>query len=155
MAALIAQRMRWDRGNVTIWLRKYRGAFNPWQSTFRLIDVLAMADVLVFQVGLTAVFPVYVVWLWWYVGDFSVSVLGATLIGYMVLGLLALTVAAGLSADVPRAMGLVLYLPFYIVVQMAVLAPVRLLAILQELLLASSYRDPYVPARVMRQVERV
>ena len=155
MTALIAQRLRWDRGGVTIWLRKFRGAFNPWNSTFRLVDVLSMADVLLFQIGLTMAFPVYVLWLWCHVGTFTASVLGATLIGYAVLSLLALAIAAGLSTDAPRAIGLLVYLPFYIVVQIGVLAPVRLIAILQELLLRSSYRDPYVPARVMRQVERV
>jgi cellulose synthase/poly-beta-1,6-N-acetylglucosamine synthase-like glycosyltransferase len=49
VTALIAQRLRWDRGIVTIWLRKYRGVFDPRQSTFRVTDVLASLDVLVFQ----------------------------------------------------------------------------------------------------------
>jgi len=31
---------------------------------------------------------------------------------------------------------------------------IRLIAIVQEVVLRSSYRDPYVPARVMRQVAR-
>ena len=34
VATLIAQRLRWDRGLVTIWLRKFRGAFDPRESTF-------------------------------------------------------------------------------------------------------------------------
>ena len=46
VSALIAQRLRWDRGLITIWMRKFRGVFDPRQSTFRLIDVAALADVL-------------------------------------------------------------------------------------------------------------
>jgi hypothetical protein len=54
-----------------------------------------------------------------------------------------------------HVIGLLLYMPVYAVVQMCVMRPVRLTAILQELVLRSSYRDPYVPAHVMRQVEQV
>ena len=42
VSALIAQRLRWDRGLITIWMRKYRSVFDPRQSTFRLIDVAAL-----------------------------------------------------------------------------------------------------------------
>ena len=63
VSALISQRLRWDRGLVTIWMRKFRGVFDPRQSTFRLIDVAALADVIGFQVLLALVFPVYLVWL--------------------------------------------------------------------------------------------
>jgi biofilm PGA synthesis N-glycosyltransferase PgaC len=155
MAGLIAQRLRWDRGVVTIWLRKFRGVFDPRSSTFRLIDVLALVDVLLFQFVLTLVFPIYVGWLWYHFGTFSLSIMGATLIGYVAMDLLALIVSASLVTDFRRAMGLLLYLPVYAILQMTVMRQVRLIAILQELLLYSSYRDPYVPARVMSQVERV
>jgi poly-beta-1,6-N-acetyl-D-glucosamine synthase len=155
MPGLIAQRLRWDRGVVTIWLRKFRGVFDPRAATFRLIDVLALVDVLLFQFVLTLMFPIYMGWLWYHFDTFSLSIVGATLIGYIVMDILALTVAAGLTTDLGRALGLLIYLPVYAVLQMTVMRQVRLIAILQELLLRSSYRDPYVPARVMSQVERV
>jgi cellulose synthase/poly-beta-1,6-N-acetylglucosamine synthase-like glycosyltransferase len=155
MPGLIAQRLRWDRGVVTIWLRKFRGVFDPRPATFRLLDVMAMADVLFFQFLLTLIFPVYIGWLWYHFDSFSLTIMGATLIGYAAMDLLALIVAASLVTDLRRALTLLLYVPVYSVMQMMVMRPVRLIAILQELLLRSSYRDPYVPARVMRQVERV
>ena len=155
IAGLIAQRLRWDRGLVTIWLRKYRGALNPFQGNFRLRDAGAVLDVLLFQLVAALVFPVYVLWLWSNLGAFGFSVLAATLTGYILLALLAFLVAASLTAEPLRAVRLLVWLPFYIVVQVGLLRPVRLIGITQELLLRSSYRDQYVPTRVMRQVERV
>ena len=46
------------------------------------------------------------------------------------------------------------YIPLYTLTQMTLMRVIRLIAIVQEVVLRSSYRDPYVPARVMRQVAR-
>lgn len=152
MAALIAQRLRWDRGIVTIWFRKYRGVFNPWSSTFRLLDVIASLELLFFQFFLPLLFPFYIIWLWAHLGVFSLTVIGATLIGYLLLDLLAVLVAA--TVRVERPLSLLVYLPVYSVLQL-VMRIVRLIAIVQELVFRASYRDPYVPARVMRTAARV
>jgi len=50
---------------------------------------------------------------------------------------------------------LVIYLPLYTVLQIILIRPVRFVAIVQELIFRSSYRDLYVPSHVMRQVEMV
>jgi poly-beta-1,6-N-acetyl-D-glucosamine synthase len=155
MPGLIAQRLRWDRGIVTIWFRKFRGVLDPRPATFRVTDVMALLDVLLFQMVLTLSFPIYVVWLWYNFDIFGLTILGATLIGYVAMDLLALAVAATLVRDLRRGAGLLIYLPGFAVLQMCVMRQVRLIAVMQELLLRSSYRDPYVPARVMRQVERI
>ena len=152
VSALIAQRLRWDRGIVTIWLRKYRGAFDPRQSTFRAIDVIACADVLVFQLFLPLAFPAYLVWLWWNLGAFAMTIVGATLIGYLIVDLLAVFAAAAVRIE--RPLELIIYLPLYAVLQL-VMRIVRLVAIFQELIFRASYRDPYVPARVMQRATRV
>jgi biofilm PGA synthesis N-glycosyltransferase PgaC len=152
VSALIAQRLRWDRGIVTIWLRKYRAVFDPGQSTFRAIDVLASLDVLVFQFFLPLAFPVYLVWLWWHFGAFAMTLLGVTLVGYLIIDLIAVITAAAVRVE--RPLGLVIYLPLYAVLQL-VLRIVRLIAIFQELIFRASYRDPYVPARVMRRAARM
>lgn len=154
MPGLIAQRLRWDRGVVTIWLRKFRGTFDPRPGTFRLVDVLTLVDVLLFGFVLTLVFPFYLGWLWLHFGAFSLSLLGASLIAYAAMDLLALATAISVAPDPRRAARLLVYLPLHVILQFGVMRPVRLIALLQELLFRSSYRDPYVPARVMRQVER-
>jgi biofilm PGA synthesis N-glycosyltransferase PgaC len=51
--------------------------------------------------------------------------------------------------------GLILYLPLYMFLQLSLIRLVRIIAFAQELIFRSSYRDSYVPARVMSQVEMV
>jgi len=115
VSALIAQRLRWDRGIVTIWLRKYRSVFDPTRSTFRVVDVLASLDVLVFQFCLPLAFPAYLAWLWWQFGAFAITLAGATLIGYLAIALVAVLAAAVLQVE--RPLRLVIYLPLYAALQ--------------------------------------
>jgi len=153
VTALIGQRLRWDRGIITIWTRKFRGVFDPRPTTFRLIDVWSIIDVIFYQAVLALAFPVYLVWLFYYFSDFAWTVIGATLIAYFVGDILAFTVAA--MTGLAHPMRLLPYIPFYTVNQMTLMRVIRLIAIVQEVVFRSSYRDPYVPARVMEQVERV
>lgn len=150
---LIAQRLRWDRGLITIWLRKFRGAFDPRQSTFRLLNMLSIVDVLIFQVVLALAFPAYLIWLYYYFGNFAATIVGATLLGYAAINLLAFFAAAAVGLRTPFR--LVLYVPLYTVLHITVMRGVRLFAIVQEIVFRSSYRDLYVPSHVMRQVEMV
>ena len=151
VSALIAQRLRWDRGLITIWMRKFRGVFDPRQSTFRLIDVVSLADVLGFQVLLAFMFPVYLFWLFFYYGDLATTIIEATMIGLMVLNLLAFISAVAVGIHTPFR--LILYLPLFTVLQLTLMRVIRIFAVAQELIFRSSYHDPYVPRRVMSQVE--
>jgi poly-beta-1,6-N-acetyl-D-glucosamine synthase len=153
VVSLIAQRLRWDRGLITIWLRKFRGAFDPRQSTFRLLNMFSVVDVLIFQVVLALTFPAYLIWLYYYFGSFAATIIGATLLGYAVINLLAFFAAAAVGLQTPFR--LVLYVPLYTVLHITVMRTVRLVAIVQEIVFRSSYRDLYVPSHVMRQVEMV
>ena len=153
VSALIAQRLRWDRGLITIWMRKFRGVFDPRQSTFRLIDVAALADVLGYQIVLAFALPVYLVWLYWHLGDLATTIIEATLIGLMALNVLSFLVAVATGIHTP--VRLILYLPLYTVLQLTLMRVIRIVAIVQELIFRSSYRDPYVPARVMSQADIV
>ena len=153
VAAFISQRLRWDRGLVTIWIRKFRGMLDPRQSTFRIVDVAAFADVVMFQVILPLVFPIYLVWLYYYLGELAGTIVGATLIGYMALNLLSFMAAAAAGIDAPLRR--VIYLPLYTILEISLMRVIRIIAMAQELIFRSSYRDPYVPAHVMSQVEMV
>jgi len=153
VSALIAQRLRWDRGLVTIWMRKFRGVFDPRQFTFRMIDVMALTDIVGYQVLLAFAFPIYLIWLYIYLGDLATTIIEATLIGLMALNLLAFVAAAAIGIHTPFR--LILYLPLYTVLQLTLMRSVRIVAIVQELIFRSSYHDPYVPPRVMSQVEIV
>lgn len=153
LSALTAQRLRWDRGLITIWARKFRSALDPAQPTFRLGDAFAIADILLFQIALTLVFPAYLIWLFYTAGDLAFTVLVASLLVYALLDVLAFLTASALDGG--RSLGLLVYLPFYSVMQFSIMRGIRIVAIMQELIFRSSYRDPYVPERVMQAVERV
>jgi cellulose synthase/poly-beta-1,6-N-acetylglucosamine synthase-like glycosyltransferase len=151
VSAFIAQRLRWDRALITIWARKFRGAFDPRQSTFRVVDAVTVLDVIFFQIVLATAFPVYLMWLYYYFGGFAATIIGATLVGYAALDLVIFIAAAALGVRTP--LWLILYLPIYTILQISLVRSVRLIAIGQEFMFRTSYRDPYVPRRVMRQVE--
>jgi biofilm PGA synthesis N-glycosyltransferase PgaC len=153
VSALIAQRLRWDRSIITIWMRKFRGALDPRQSVFRFSDVAVFFDVIVFQILLALVFPIYLGWLYYHLGELAWVIIAATLIVYFVLSLLSFAVAQVVGAKSPFS--LILYLPLYILLQLSLIRLVRIVAFAQELIFRSSYRDSYVPARVMSQVEIV
>ena len=154
VAGLIAQRLRWDRGIITIWTRKFRGVFNPRQSAFRLLEVWAAIDVIFYQGVLTLAFPVYLVWLFYYLGDFAWTIVGATLIAYFLADILTFAIAS-MSGALAHPLRLLPYIPFYTIMQMTLMRIVRSIALVQEVVFRSSYRDPFVPTRVMRQVERL
>jgi len=153
ISGLIAQRLRWDRGIITIWTRKFRSAFDPRSASFRLIDVWAIVDVIFYQAVLALAFPVYLIWLIYYFSDFAWTVIGATLIAYFIADVAAFTVAA--LSGLAHPLRLLPFIPLYTLVQMTLMRVVRLIAIVQEVVFRSSNRDPYVPSRVMRQVEPV
>jgi len=153
VSAFIAQRLRWDRGLITIWMRKFRGVLDPRQAAFRLADAAAVVDVILFQVMLAIAFPVYVVWLLYYFGVFAATIIGATMIGYALFDALVFVGAAAIGLRTP--LWPIFYLPLYTFLQTVLVRPVRLIAIVQEFIFRSSYRDPYVPRRVMNQVEVV
>jgi poly-beta-1,6-N-acetyl-D-glucosamine synthase len=154
VAALIAQRLRWDRGIITIWARKFRGVFNPQQSAFRLLEVWAVIDVIFFQGVLKLAFPIYLIWLLYYFGDFAWTVIAATLIAYFLADILTFAIAA-MSGALARPLRLLPYIPLYTIMQITLMRIVRSVALIQEVVFRSSYRNPFVPARVMRQVERL
>jgi poly-beta-1,6-N-acetyl-D-glucosamine synthase len=154
VAALIAQRLRWDRGIITIWTRKFRGVFNPKQAAFRLLEVWAVVDVIFYQGVLTLAFPGYLVWLFYYFGDLAWTVVGATLIAYFLADILTFAIAS-MSGTLTDPLRLLPYIPFYTIMQMTLMRIIRAIALVQEVVFRSSYRDPFVPTRVMRQVERL
>ena len=83
----------------------------------------------------------------------AITIIGATLLSYAAINLLAFFAAAAVGLQTPFR--LVLYLPLYTVLHITVMRAVRLFAIIQEIVLRSSYRDLYVPSHVMRQVDMV
>ncbi|HSV23578.1 MAG TPA: hypothetical protein VLJ17_11175, partial [Xanthobacteraceae bacterium] len=122
-------------------------------STFRMLEVWAVVDVIFYQAVLALAFPVYLVWLFYYFADFAWTVIAATLIAYFLADILAFAFAA--IGGLTHPLRLLPYIPFYTLMQMTLMRGVRLIAIVQEVVFRSSDRDPFVPSRVLRQIEHM
>ena len=138
LTALTLQRFRWDAGLITIWCRRWIGNISPLSPNFRLIEALLILDVIWFSVALPLALPVYLVWLWNNIGEFSFTLLGA-----IFFGLAALDALVCVLVRLP--LRLFPYLPLYTLMQNLVMRPVRLIAILGELIFVTSRRDSYIP----------
>jgi cellulose synthase/poly-beta-1,6-N-acetylglucosamine synthase-like glycosyltransferase len=150
--ALLRQRLRWDRGVVTIWGRKYRRALDPHYNNFTIGMTLILADVFFFDALLGVAMITYLFWLFLTFGGFAWVLLVATMGVYVGLAVATLLAAAFVERDAD-ALALLPYVPFYTLMNFAVMRLVRLAAFVDELVFRRSYRDPYVPRRVMDQVE--
>ncbi len=138
LTALTLQRLRWDAGLITIWCRRCIGNISPLSPNFRLIEALLVLDVIWFSIALPLTLPVYLVWLWNNIGEFSFTLLGA-----IFFGLAALDALVCVLVRLP--VRLFPYLPLYTLMQNLVMRPVRLIAILGELIFVNSHRDNYIP----------
>ncbi len=151
--ALTRQRLRWNHSVVTIWLRKYNHLLNPFRANFDIANALVIWDVLFMQVLMSAVFFIYLGWLVYAFGWFSLVVISATLLAYMVLAAVMLLVSA-LADDSGHAIPLFPYLPHFVLFGCFVIRAVRLYSAVDEWIFRRSYHDTYVPRRVMKEVEK-
>jgi poly-beta-1,6-N-acetyl-D-glucosamine synthase len=135
---LLMQRLRWDSAIITIWLRKYAGNLNALRADFSLSNALTTLDVVWFSVLLPLVLPLYVIWLWNYVGDFAFTLLLTVFLGLSALELITLLL-------IRMPLRLLPYIPFYIIVQNLVMRPLRIIALLSEMIFIISRRDNYIP----------
>ena len=152
--SLIHQRLRWDRSIVTIWWRKYHELINPFHANFNLANAGVIFDVVLLQILISGAFFVYLAWVAWTFGWFTLIMLSATLSVYGCMTA-ASVVAANIvdgRRDTPK---LLLYVPYFVIFSSFVMRFMRFYAALDELVFRHSYQDPYVPPRVMQQVERL
>jgi biofilm PGA synthesis N-glycosyltransferase PgaC len=136
---LLLQRLRWDCGIITIWWRKYAGTLNPFRTEFCFANALTNLDIIWFSVILPLMWPVYVVWLWNHVGsEFALVLLASVFLALSVLELLTLML-------IQLPLRLIPYVPFYVCVQNLLLRPLRVIALLSEMIFIISRRDNYIP----------
>jgi hypothetical protein len=112
-----------------------------------LADVANQWDFLIFELGATLVFPIYLVWLVAVLGGLAIPVLVAMQLGLMVLDT-AMLALAGLIVARGVPLNTLLYMPGYAIYSGWVMRPVRLIAFVHEWFLFGSRHDNYVPAKV-------
>lgn len=146
-AALISQRMRWERDAVRLRYRKHGGVISPFSREFSLSEAAHELEHLVFAVGAALAAPVYLVWLFVAYGDLAAPVLVAAHGGVLLFDLFLYLVSA--VAAPGRSVGpLLLYLPAYSIVYAPLLRLLRCWAYLQEWVLSASEGDSFTPAKV-------
>jgi cellulose synthase/poly-beta-1,6-N-acetylglucosamine synthase-like glycosyltransferase len=135
---LFSQRLRWDASIITIWWRKYGWMLNPFDRRFTASNLLTSLDVLVFSALLPMIWLPYVSWLAMRAGMEALTLLGAVM-----AVLIAIDVVVLLLVQTP--LRLLPYVPFYAVMQIAVMRPLRVFAMVAELAFSISHRDDYIP----------
>ena len=135
---LLMQRLRWDASVVTIWWFKHRALLNPFSARFTVSNLFTALDVLVFSALMPLILPVYLFWLWTRIESNALILLGAVMIA------LAL-VAAAILLLVRIPLRLLAYVPFYIVVETFIMRPLRVIALVGELVFSITRYESYIP----------
>lgn len=151
--ALFRQRLRWNRSLVRVRGRKFAAIFNPLRRNFSMLNALGTIDIIVFQALLPFSFYVYILWLFAQFGATAIFILAAVSFIYMMGALITFLLAAAVSGHYGR-WSLLPYVLGYALFNAFILRAVSVYSYIDELLLRRSYRDPYVPARVLNRVER-
>ncbi|MBR9911549.1 MAG: glycosyltransferase family 2 protein [Gammaproteobacteria bacterium] len=152
-AAYIKQRMRWNRSVIRYKLRKFRSAYNPGWDGFRGRDVIALSNVLFFQVVLTLSFFTYLFWLFYQMGESAFYVVGTITLVYLIEDMLTFALMCLIyRAREPERLGI--YLLASTVFESYVARGVRFFAYLDELIFRRSFKDTFVPVKVKQVLER-
>jgi cellulose synthase/poly-beta-1,6-N-acetylglucosamine synthase-like glycosyltransferase len=144
---LVRQRLRWERDAIRLRCRKHRRTMLMTGGRGGFSEAVNQIDFLVFELGATAVFPIYLAWLFSNYGGLAIPILVAMQLGLLLLDTGVLALAALI---VPRGVPLstLLFMPAYAIYSGWIMRPVRLLAFVQEWFLFGSRHDNYVPAKV-------
>lgn len=147
LRAFVKQRLRWNRGVVRYRLRKHLNLANPFSHGFRLSNFFVVLDALLFRVFLPIAAVGYLFYmLFFHTGMLPLVALLAWSL-YAVLNLLQVPLILHYSTNT-REDAILLLTTFVLSPYHILDRTIRTIAIFQEFFLRSSYRDPYVPARV-------
>ena len=153
LAAFTRQRLRWNRSVIRLRLRKYRPNFIPFSSNFKLKNALSSLNIIFFQVVLSLLFFVYI---------FSLPILHGSMAGLIVTVVAFFYIIEDfiiynfiLFLYPERAtLALLPYIPISSLFRAFPLRGIRAIAYIDELIFRRSYRDEFVPRRVLRNAEK-
>lgn len=151
LLALLRQRRRWERDSLRLRLRKHRDLLAPQGRGFSMLEAAQQLDFILFVLVPTLVFPTYLVWLFWTHGEMAPVVLLAVMGGYALLDAFSFVVSWVVSGPRAGASRLLPYALVYGLYSGWLLRFARLAAFAEEWIFRTSYRDSYVPPRVLRQ----
>lgn len=149
--AWFKQRLRWDRNIIRNRVRKHRDIFNPAQANFIFSNFVSFLDTLLFVAILPVLWLVYAVDMFINFPGDLVFVLFTIFMIHIVLNAVRLAMAINVTELGHNPLLAFVLLPVYGVYRVLVKL-VRIVALVQEGLFRTSYRDPFAPEKVRRQV---
>ncbi len=143
------QRMRWNRSIIRNRMRKFRSALNPFSSSFSILNVLSIVNVLFFQVFLSWSFVVYQVWVFYTFGENALLIIFSSNMIYLIEDIFTFMY---LSVKFPQSRKFIIYVPTFFLFKDYILRLLRAMAYADELIFRRSYQDEFYPGKVRRQV---
>jgi len=148
----IKQRLRWDRNIIRNRVRKHRDIFDVFQSNFSFGTLVSFLDILFFAIVLTFMWVAYIIdTLIQFPHQFPVIFL-ANFVMHLVLKLAQWTVGMTFSTRPRDHFRLLAVIPVFGLYRLSCKL-VRIVATVQELLFRISYKDPFAPEKVQREME--
>jgi cellulose synthase/poly-beta-1,6-N-acetylglucosamine synthase-like glycosyltransferase len=155
LGGFVRQRLRWERGIVTIPLRKHRNIAHIRWSDRNFSSFAGWCDIFLFQFLLPCILPIYFMYMMIFYPQLLVSILLITYLAYTLITWINLGLILVFLSDRPREdMRSLLYGPLYPLYQLFLMKPLQVVSFVQEILFRLSYRDPYVPSRILRESVR-
>ncbi len=148
--AFIRQRFRWERDTIRLRYRKHADLVSPFSNRLKPLELIHELEFLGFDVVAALAMPIYLIWLFMTYGDLAPAILIAAQAGLLILDFVTISLAA---LATPKVLSLrhLLYMPAYSVLNSYFMRFVRLAAYFQEWIFLASYRDSYVPSKVLLQ----
>lgn len=146
------QRMRWERNIVRNRARKHVDIFNPKQASFTLSNFISFLDTFFFVAILPVLWLIYMVDMITTYPDEYGYILIAVVILHFGLNFLRALMGLIITDRAIDISDICIALPMYSYYRL-LLKSVRIVAIAQELLFRSSYRDPFAPEKVRENMK--
>lgn len=146
---LIAQRLHWDQGLISLWARKAAVALDPRDANFSIVNALVLIGLLLVDNFLAFIILLMLVEWLYSGGEFGTVFLAMIFIIESVCVFFTF-MAAAVEGQVPFSY--VVYLPYFMA-QMFMMRIIRMVVVIWELIFLTSLKNSFVPSRVMSQVE--
>ena len=149
----LRQRLRWERDSLRLRVRKHGQGLDPTDYGTPLSELFHRVEYLVTHIIPTLAFPLYLIWLVSSFGTAAMTVL--TLVTMMYFGLDGIAALSALAiVGRPGSSRLLPYVVCFGPFQAYLVRCIRLVAYVQEWVFRSSYRDNFVPQRVLNEAPR-
>ena len=147
----VRQRLRWERDSLRLRMRRHRNTVDPRPQGFVVAEVLQQIEFVVVNLLVTAIFPFYVVYLFYSYGMAAFTILSLVALSYVVLDIVAVMCAL-FTADRPGLRPSIGAVLAYGIFNGFIVRSIRLVAYIQEWVFEHSRHDDYVPIKVRQRV---